>query len=137
MATSTAASQVRYNAVARTLHWFIGLLILFNLVTGMFGESMEKVWVSMPLHKATGLVILVLSFVRLGWRLSHVPPAYPVDFQPALRRGAADGGWGAAVDAALGEYAPGGVARARGLYERSLEVSAAVRHPSWRRREEL
>jgi cytochrome b561 len=86
MATSTAASQVRYNAVARTLHWSIGLLILFNLVTGMFGESMEKVWVSMPLHKATGLVILLLSFVRLGWRLSHVPPAYPFDFQLALRR---------------------------------------------------
>ena len=89
MATSTAASQVRYNAVARTLHWSIGLLILFNLVTGMFGESMEKVWVSMPLHKATGLLILVLSLVRLGWRLTHVPPPFPSAMQPVLRRFAA------------------------------------------------
>lgn len=86
MASSFADPSLRYNSVARALHWSIGLLILFNLFTGMFGELMEKAWVSMPLHKATGLMILVLSFVRLGWRLTHVPPSYPLDLQPALRR---------------------------------------------------
>ena len=87
MATSHA--ELRYNSVARALHWSIGILILFNLFTGMFGESLEKVWVSMPLHKATGILILVLSFVRLAWRLGHAPPAYADDAQPALRRFAA------------------------------------------------
>lgn len=88
MATSnTLTTQTaRYNSVARALHWSIAVLILFNLFTGLFGESLEKVWVSMPLHKATGLMILTLSLVRLGWRLTHAVPPYPFDFQPALRR---------------------------------------------------
>jgi cytochrome b561 len=91
MATSYASpapkpdQAVRYNSVARALHWTIALLVLFNLFTGLFGESLEKVWVSMPLHKATGLLILVLSLARLGWRLtSHVPP-FAADMQPVMR----------------------------------------------------
>ncbi len=82
-------NDVRYNTGARALHWTLAVLILFNLFTGMFGESLEKVWVSMPLHKATGLLILVLSLVRLGWRLTHVPPPFPSAMQPVLRRFAA------------------------------------------------
>ena len=53
---------------------------------------------------------------------------------PVLRRGARGA---AAVDEALAAYSPGGVQRAAALYERSLEVSAPVRHASWTRREEL
>lgn len=87
MATAyTATSQwVRYNSVARALHWSIALLVLFNLFTGIFGESFEKVWATMPLHKATGLLILMLSLARLGWRLTNAPPAFAADMQPALR----------------------------------------------------
>jgi cytochrome b561 len=84
-AYTASSSEVRYNSVARALHWSMALLVLFNLFTGIFGESLEKVWVSMPLHKATGLIILVLSLVRIGWRLTNAPPPFPVDMQPVMR----------------------------------------------------
>lgn len=77
--------QARYNSVARTLHWMIGVAILFNLFTGIFGEAFEGVWQSMPAHKATGILIMLLSFVRLGWRTQWKTPDYPVDFNPRLR----------------------------------------------------
>jgi cytochrome b561 len=89
---ASAASSARYNRVARALHWSIGLLILFNLFTGLFGESfaqaanLEQADIAMPLHKATGLIILALSLVRLGWRMANPPPPYPGDLQPALQR---------------------------------------------------
>jgi cytochrome b561 len=30
-------------------------------------------------HKSIGLTILVLTLVRIGWRLTHTPPALPAD----------------------------------------------------------
>lgn len=88
MATTTS-QWVRYNAVARALHWTIAVMILFNLFTGIFGESFEKVWESFPAHKATGILVLLLSLVRLGWRLRWRTPDYPVDFKPVFRKFAA------------------------------------------------
>lgn len=85
----TITDPVRYNSLARTLHWAIAALILFNLFTGIFGEGFEKIWASMPAHKATGLLILVLSLVRIGWRLSWKTPAYPAGFSPLMRKFAA------------------------------------------------
>lgn len=41
------------------------------------------------------------------------------------------GGWAALVDEALAAYGPGGLARARQLYRRSLEVSAQVMPRGW------
>lgn len=86
---ATIVDPVRYNSLARTLHWAIAALILFNLFTGLFGEGFEKVWQSMPAHEATGILILLLSLVRLGWRLRWRTPDYPVDFKPAFRKFAA------------------------------------------------
>lgn len=86
---ATSIDPVRYNSLARALHWAIAVLILFNLFTGIFGESFEKMWESMPFHKATGLMILLLSIVRLGWRLRWRTPDYPVDFKPLFRKFAA------------------------------------------------
>lgn len=85
----TITDPVRYNSFARALHWAIALLILFNLFTGLFGEGFEKIWQSMPAHEATGLMILVLSLVRIGWRLSWTTPAYPAGFSPLMRKFAA------------------------------------------------
>ncbi|WP_226016334.1 cytochrome b [Novosphingobium sp. FKTRR1] len=83
------AAVARYNGVARTLHWAIALAILFNLFTGIFGESFEDVWASMPSHKATGLLILVLSIARIGWRLLWKRPDYPAGFSAFQRKVAA------------------------------------------------
>lgn len=80
---------VRYNSTARALHWIIAAMVLFNLFTGLFHEAMEHAWQSIPLHEATGLMILLLSIARLVWRLRWTTPDYPVDFSPLLRKFAA------------------------------------------------
>lgn len=86
---ATTADWVRYNSLARALHWIIAAMIIFNLLTGIFGEAFEKVWMSIPAHKSTGILILFLSLVRLIWRLRWTTPDYPVDFNPTFRKFAA------------------------------------------------
>lgn len=68
---------VRYNSVARTFHLVIAAMVIFNLVTGIAGDAMEKVWQPFPAHKATGILILLLSLARLGWRFTWTMPDWP------------------------------------------------------------
>jgi cytochrome b561 len=68
----------RYSNVAIFLHWAIALCILFNLVTGFFMEGLPKgdlKHIVVSLHASSGLSVLVLTLVRIGWRLTHRPPA--------------------------------------------------------------
>jgi len=67
----------RYNAGARALHWTIAVLILANLASGLLHDALEGVVAVMPVHKAIGLTVLVLSLVRLGWRMAWKAPPYP------------------------------------------------------------
>jgi cytochrome b561 len=70
-----AAGLTRYSRVAIGLHWTIALLIIANLTIGLLHESLLKG--TIPLHKSIGMLVLVLSLVRLGWRLTHRPPPLP------------------------------------------------------------
>lgn len=74
-----AAAKTRYDAVAMSLHWLIAVLLIFML---FFGEDLieeedgfERFGPS--LHVSIGSTILVLSLIRLAWRLFNPPPAYP------------------------------------------------------------
>ena len=68
----------RYSRTAIALHWTIAALVLLNLPLGRFNEQIEELGAStMWLHKSIGLTVLVLSIVRLGWRLAHRPPPFP------------------------------------------------------------
>lgn len=61
-------------------------------------------------------------------------------FAPLGNLGGGDapaGGWGAVVDRGLEAYGPPGLRRAAALYARSVEVSAPVAAPGWRRKTEL
>lgn len=91
MASTFAANAevVRYNTVARALHWTIALAIVFNLLTGLFGEAIEDIWQPFPAHKAIGMLVLVLSVARIGWRFTWQTPAYPAGFSEAQRKLAA------------------------------------------------
>lgn len=75
----TPVSDERYNAVARALHWIIAALIIGNIAGGLLHEPLEDVVNLMPLHKASGLTVLVLSLVRIAWRLTWRAPAYPAE----------------------------------------------------------
>ncbi len=69
--------NLRYNNVAIGLHWVIGLLMIFML---FFGEGLiQRVQGTFypAIHVSLGISILVLSVVRLAWRLMNPPPALP------------------------------------------------------------
>lgn len=79
--TNTNAAA-RYSRGAVILHWLIAALVLFNVVVALATDDAPKpvrmYW--MPMHMAVGVLVLALSVIRIGWRISHRPP--PLD--PAL-----------------------------------------------------
>lgn len=70
----------RYTSIAIALHWLIGLMIIGNIVGGLIHDALppDQKALVMGLHKSSGLAILLLSLLRLGWRLSHPAPPLPV-----------------------------------------------------------
>jgi cytochrome b561 len=68
----------RYNKVAVALHWAIAAFILFNLATGFFMEGLkgDLKHIVVSAHSSAGLTVLVLSLVRIAWRLGHRPPPF-------------------------------------------------------------
>ena len=68
-----------YTKVAILLHWLIGLAIIFMLGFGLLLDDIpnEYKFKAYQLHKSIGLTILVLSFVRLFWRMTHAVPPLP------------------------------------------------------------
>lgn len=67
----------RYSRVAIALHWTIAIMILLNFIGAFEAEDLkgaEKAY-AMAGHKAMGITILVLSVLRLVWRLVNRPPA--------------------------------------------------------------
>jgi cytochrome b561 len=71
----------RYTTVAITLHWLIAFLLICQILGGLTMVRMED---GDPLkfqiyqtHKSFGITILLLTLIRLGWRLTHKPPPLP------------------------------------------------------------
>ena len=79
-----SAPQARYSAVARWLHWIIALLIIWNVVSGIGHEALPRDARAavMGLHISSGITVLVLSIIRLAWRLGHRPPPLPMGMTP-------------------------------------------------------
>ena len=69
-------NELSYSRVARMLHWAMGLLIVLNLLGGLFHEALDADFI-MPLHKATGILLLALAVIRILWRLTHRAPPLP------------------------------------------------------------
>ncbi|WNO53194.1 cytochrome b [Stakelama saccharophila] len=67
----------RYSRGAIFFHWTIALMVLFNLVVGIFHESLLEGLGLMPIHFAVGITVLVLSIGRWIWRLNHPAPRLP------------------------------------------------------------
>lgn len=76
MTNALPAENQRYTDVAIALHWIIALALVIQLAIG-FGHDLlprEGRGSVMTLHKELGITVLLLSFARLGWRLTHKPP---------------------------------------------------------------
>lgn len=67
----------RYSATAKSLHWFLAVVIILMLIAGRTLEDMdipERTEILMA-HSGLGTLVLVLMLVRLVWRQTHQPPA--------------------------------------------------------------
>ncbi|MDE2436377.1 MAG: cytochrome b [Sphingomonadales bacterium] len=73
---TVAASAARYSRGAVILHWLIALLIVLNFAAAWVSEDMPKEQAAqvMANHKAIGITILLLTVIRIVWRLVHRPP---------------------------------------------------------------
>jgi cytochrome b561 len=69
-------SAARYSRGAIALHWIIALLIMLNFVAAWVAEDMPKedAAIVMGNHKAIGITILVLTLIRIAWKLTHKAP---------------------------------------------------------------
>lgn len=76
--SSTASALPRYTTPAIVLHWLLALLIIGNLALGLYMTGLPFSPTRLQFynwHKWAGVMILVLSALRLLWRLTHRPPA--------------------------------------------------------------
>jgi cytochrome b561/polyisoprenoid-binding protein YceI len=74
-----AAGSARYSILAIVLHWAIALAIVLQIVLAgrMEGPLTPETFAVTQLHKSVGITILLLSLVRLAWRLIHPPAPLP------------------------------------------------------------
>ena len=89
-ADGSGAPRDRYTRVAIALHWAIAAFIIFNLLSGFFMEGWPPPVriLALMLHASSGLTVLVLTAMRVAWRLLNAPPPYPADMKPWERHAA-------------------------------------------------
>jgi len=90
-----AKTTSRYSSVAIVLHWTIAALIVLNIwfgwrMSGLKGMAQFELF---QLHKSIGITVLLLSIVRLGWRIINPAPPYPAAMAPIERLGASVMHW--------------------------------------------
>ena len=73
-------SMARYSRTAVLLHWLLGAALVAMLGVGLYMTELPFSPQRLKLynwHKWAGVSILLLSALRLAWRLTHRPPALP------------------------------------------------------------
>ncbi len=80
----------RFALFARLLHWTMAVLILAMLFigAGMLSTASACYPALLAWHRPIGITILVLALIRLGFRITHRPPALP-DSLPDWQKAAA------------------------------------------------
>ena len=77
-------SNGSYSLTAIVLHWLLGVALLGLFGMGLYMAELPVSPLRLKLynwHKWAGICVLVLSLLRLVWRLTHQPPALPQDIQ--------------------------------------------------------
>jgi cytochrome b561/polyisoprenoid-binding protein YceI len=95
-ASAVRYSPTRYSAVAIALHWTIALAIVLQIILAgrMDGPPTPESFAVTQLHKSIGITILLLSLLRLGWRLGNPPPPEPATLATWERRLSQATHWG-------------------------------------------
>jgi cytochrome b561 len=81
--TTSSAPRSTYSTVAITLHWLIAILMLTNIgLAWYFGTLKGPAEVApLALHKSIGITVLLLTLLRIGWRLTHPAPELPAEMK--------------------------------------------------------
>jgi cytochrome b561 len=69
----------RYHSGAIILHWLTALFLIGNLVLGLLLEDLpsDQKFQLYQLHKSLGILVLVLTVLRIVWRFMHPAPSLP------------------------------------------------------------
>lgn len=83
-------TPARYGAVAVALHWLIAAAIVFNICLGLYIANLQSDqdpnhFAFIQFHKSVGLTVLVLSLLRLLWRIVNPVPPLPDTLTPTLK----------------------------------------------------
>ena len=68
----------RYTGTAKTLHWLMAILLFGLLALGFYMHDLPLSPEKLKLfswHKWAGVTAFLLVLARLGWRVTHLPPA--------------------------------------------------------------
>ena len=86
---AVANSRTRYGTVAMSLHWLIAALVIANICLGLYFSGLNRddpnLFMLVQTHKSIGLTVLVLSVIRLLWRLVNPVPPLPAGMSKPLR----------------------------------------------------
>ncbi|WP_431108825.1 cytochrome b [Variovorax paradoxus] len=88
-ARPSAPQELRYGPVAMGLHWLLAAMIVASLGVGLYMTGLPLSPARIKLynwHKWAGVTILLLSALRLLWRLRHTPPPLPAPAAAAMPR---------------------------------------------------
>jgi superoxide oxidase len=80
----------QFTTMAKTLHWTVAFLML-SVVPVAFSFAWTPVADragAIPVHASIGLIVVVLTLIRLGWRAVSPPPPLPSSTSAATRTGA-------------------------------------------------
>ncbi|NVO06136.1 MAG: cytochrome b, partial [Rhodoferax sp.] len=86
MSSELNASK-RYNPVSIILHWVLGFALVAIFCFGLYMADLPFSPARLKLfnwHKWAGISILLLSAVRLLWRLTHPAPPLPAKIELAM-----------------------------------------------------
>jgi cytochrome b561 len=68
----------RYDPVSQTLHWFVAIMVIAIYAIGIVREELPKgdfrSWL-LTVHMSLGMLVMALTFARLGWRSFNPAPA--------------------------------------------------------------
>lgn len=84
-------TEETWGAPAKLLHWVVAALVMAQIPLGWAAASWRLSPTKLDLfvwHKSLGVLILVLTAIRIAWRLGNVPPA-PPEAMPRWERRAA------------------------------------------------
>jgi cytochrome b561 len=81
-----------YTSTAKWLHWGMALVWVSSWGVGILAthwrDALNPHHELTFLHKAIASTLIFFIAVRVGWRLTHRPPALPASMSPLMQRGA-------------------------------------------------